>query len=183
MEMNLSDSNTSIIQSEEKEVKEETTENTRIYGIDPGNLKDPEEIKSMSELDLYLMIESMGAFIWRCNHDMADNRMEYVDLTEYNYAQEILVYQTTRFGVELAEPEMGKHIEPTESYYAWYKFYSNHFRYTLTDEEWDAFQDARRNGEDVSQYMPAGDWRDSLKKEETQETGTNEEKPVSKALK
>ena len=156
---------------ETEQEKEDRIKNTRIYGIDPGCLKDPEKIKNLNEVDLYLMIDSFGGHIWRLRHEMSHGRIEYFDLTEYQYALEFMVYQTKKFGVELEEPAIDKHITPTPSYNAWYKFYSNHFRYTLTDEEWNAFQNAQKNNEDVSQFMPEGNWKDLI------------EKPAQKTLK
>ena len=92
-------------------------------------------------------------------------------LLEEQYALEYIVYQTTKFGVELPAPEIDKHITATPSYNAWYKFYSNHFKDILTDEQWNAFQQAQRNGQDASAFMPSRHWTDLL------------EKPVQKSLK
>ena len=39
-----------------------------------------------------------------------------------------LVYQTTKFGVDIPEPEIDKHIAKTPSYTAWYNFYANNLR-------------------------------------------------------
>ena len=98
---------------------------------------------------------------------MAYGRIPVFDLTEEQYALEYMVYQTTKFGVELPAPEIDKHITATPSYNAWYKFYNDHFHYTLTDEQWNAFQDAQANGLDTSEFMPSGHWTDSLEKGKT----------------
>ncbi len=153
---------------ESEEEKENRIKNARIYGIDPGCC-DPEKIKNLSELDLYFQIDAMGAHLWYCRHEMSHGRIEQIDLTEEEYAIEYMVYQTTKFGVELPEPEIDKHVTATPSYNAWYKFYSNHFKNVLSDEEWHAFQRARENGEDISAYMPTGNWQDLLEKS-TQKT-------------
>ena len=100
--------------------------------------------------------------LWRLNHDMADGRIEEVDTTDIQYGLEYLVNKTRKFGVELPEPEAGKHLEPTESYLTWFKFFHDHFHYWLTDEEWKNYQKARKNKEDVSAYMPQGSWKDLL---------------------
>ena len=144
--------------------KEERIKNARIYGIDPGCIKDVETINNLSEVDLYFMIDAMGGHIWRCKHDMAHGRIPEFDLTEEQYALEYMVYQTTKFGVELPEPEMDKHITATPSYKAWYKFYDDHFKNTLTDEQWKAFQRAQESGQDTSAFMPSGHWTDLLEK-------------------
>lgn len=156
---------------ESEQEKEDRIKNARIYGIDPGSIKDVERINNLSEVDLYFAIDAMGGHIWRCRHDMAHGRIPEIDLTEEQYALEYMVYQTTKFGVELPTPEIDKHITSTPSYNAWYKFYSSHFKDVLTDEQWNAFQRAQRNGQDTSAFMPTGHWTDLL------------EKPVQKTLK
>ena len=149
---------------ESKQEKEDRTKNTRIYGIDPGCISNVEKINNLSEVDLYFAIDVLGEHIWRSNHDMAYGRIPEFDLTEEQYALEYLVYQTTKFGVELPDPEIDKHITATPSYNAWYKFYADHFKYTLTDEQWDAFQLAQIEGKDTSMFMPSGHWTDLLEK-------------------
>lgn len=149
---------------ETKEEQEERIKNARIYGIDTGSIQDVETINNLGEVDLFFQIYSLGHHIWRCNHDMAHGRIPQIDLTEEQYALEYMVYLTTKFGVELAEPEIDQHIRATESYNAWYQFYSNHFNYTLTNDEWKEFMTLKEAGEDVSAYMPKGDWRDLLPK-------------------
>lgn len=156
---------------ESEKEKEERIKNARIYGIDPGSIQDVERINNLSEVDLYFMIDDMDAHIWRCKHDMAHGIIPEIDLTEEQYALEYMVYQTTKFGVELPKPEIDKHITATPSYNAWYKFYSNHFKDVLTDEQWNAFQQAQREGQDTSAFMPSGHWTDLL------------EEPVQKNLK
>lgn len=150
---------------ESEEEKQEILKSIRIFGIDKGSIKDVEKINNLSEVDLFLAIEGLGGHIWRCMHDMSHGRIEKIDLTEERYALEYMVYQTTKFGVELPEPQPYKHIEKTDSYNAWYQFYRTHFKETLSKEEWDAFVIAKKSGMDVSQFMPTGDWRDLLKKE------------------
>lgn len=156
---------------ESEQEKADRIKNARIYGIDPGSIQDAEKINNLSEVDLYFAIDAMGGHIWRCRHDMSHGRIPEIDLTEEQYALEYMVYQTTKFGVELPAPEIDKHITATPSYNAWYKFYSSHFKDVLTDEQWNAFQQAQRNGQDTSAFMPSGHWTDLL------------EKPVQKTLK
>lgn len=149
---------------ESEQEKADRINNARIYGIDPGSIQDVEKINNLSEVDLYFAIDAMGAHIWRCKHDMAHGRIPEIDLTEEQYALEYMVYQTTKFGVELPTPEIDKHITATPSYNAWYKFYSSHFKDVLTDEQWNAFQQAQRDGQDTSSFMPSGHWTDLLEK-------------------
>ncbi len=153
---------------ESAQEKEERIKNARIYGIDQGCC-DPEEIKNLSELDLYFQIDAMSAYLWRCHHEMDHGRIEQIDLTEEQYAFEYMVYQTTKFGVEIPEPRLDKHITVTPSYHAWHQFYSNHFK-SLSTEEWNAFQEAYRNGEDISEYMPTGSWKNLSDQQPKQKT-------------
>lgn len=156
---------------ESEQEKEERIKNARIYGVDPGCIKDVEAIKNLSEIDLYFGIDALGGYIWRCEHEMYHSRMPKTDLTEEKYALEYMIYQTTKFGVEIPEPTIDKHISNTPSYNAWYQFYSNHFKKTLTDEQWQAFKQARNNGQDITTFMPSGHWKDLM------------EQPVQKSLK
>lgn len=152
---------------ESEQEKEERIKNARIYGIDPGCIKDVEMINSLSEVDLYFMIDALGERIWRCKHYMAHGRIPEIDLTEEQFALEYMIYQTTKFGVELPKPEIDKHINVTPSYRAWYKFYENHFKCTFTDEQWKEFQRAQESGQDTSAFMPSGKWTDLLEKPAT----------------
>ena len=165
---------------ESQEEKEKRTKTTRIYGKDPGSIQDVERIINLSEVELFLAIDGLGGHIWQCNHDMAHGRIPKIDLTEEQFALEFLVYQTTKFGVELAEPEIDKHILPTPSYQAWYNFYSNHFKNVLTDEEWNTFMQALNNGQDTSAFMPSGKWQDLLVQDQPKNlTNTPNNKPLN----
>jgi len=147
---------------ESEQEKENRMKKARIYGIDPGSIQDVERINNLSEVDLFFAIDAIGSHIWKCKHDMAHGRIPEIDLTEEQYALEYMVYQTTKFGVELPTPQIDKHIIATPSYSAWYEFYSRHFKNALTDEQWQAFQQAQKNGQDTSIFMPSGHWTDLL---------------------
>lgn len=133
-----------------------------IYGIYPGSIENTKQIDDLSEIDLYFAIDGLGYHIWYCNHQMAHDRIPRVDLTEEQYALEYLVYQTRKFGVELPEAEEGKHIQTTESYNAWYRFYNNHFNNVLTKKQFDEFQHKKIENQNVDEFMPQGNWRDLL---------------------
>ena len=158
---------------ESEKEKNERIKNARIYGIDPGCIKDVEEINNLNEIDLYFMIDAIGGHIWRCRHDMAHGRIPEVDLTEETYALEYLVYQTTKFGVKLDEPTIDQHITATPSYRAWYEFYNNHFKHVLTDKQWNDYQNAKKSGQDTSEFMPIGNWADLLEKDPQKNKETN----------
>ena len=148
---------------ENEQEKADRIASARIYGIDPGSIKDTKLFEKMEEIDLYFAIDAMGGHIWRCKHDMSHGRIPKIDLTEEEYALEYMVYQTTRFGVtDFPSPEIDEHIPRTMLYDVWYKFYDNHFKNVLTDEQWNAFQYARKNDQDVSSFMPVGHWQDAV---------------------
>ena len=140
--------------------------NEPTYGIYPGIIKDPGRINNLGEVELYFAIDYLGGYIWQCTHNMADGGMPEIDLTEEQYALEYLVYQTKKFGVELPNPEKGKHITPTPSYWAWFRFYDTHFKNVLTNEQWDAFLEATYNNKDTSEFMPSGHWTDLLERKQ-----------------
>lgn len=141
-----------------------TNDDDRIYGIDKGNIVDTELYKTMSEIDLFFNIEAAIFYIFNCGRLSSHGLMPKVDLTEEQYALEYMVYQTTRFGVELTNPQKGMHIETTPSYDAWYSFYSTYFNETLNENQLKVFQKEKAEGKDVSKYMPKGNWKDSLEK-------------------
>ena len=134
----------------------------RIYGLDPGSIENLEQINNLSELDLYFAIDGLGYHIWYCIHAMSHDRIPKVDLTEEQYALEYLVYQTRKFGVELPDAVEGKHIERTQSYDAWYRFYHNHFNNVLTKQQFEELQYKKINGENIDEFMPQGSWKDLL---------------------
>lgn len=126
----------------------------RIYGLDPGCIENILSFNMMDEVDLYFQIEALSKYILKY--------YQKKDLTEEQYALEYMVYQTTKFGVELPEPVLGEHIAVTPSYNAWYGFYFNHFK-KLSKEELDSYKLARKKGKDVSKFLPKGKWDESLK--------------------
>lgn len=146
---------------EDDEVREEVGANTRIYGIDPGNLPYPEEIISQKELELYLRIDSLATVIFRLQNDVKDND-DPDNLTEYQYALEFCMYQTRKFGVELPNAEIDKHVLRTESYNKWTSFWHNHFINVLSSEEKWACNQAWKNGEDISRFLPNVNWQETL---------------------
>lgn len=159
---------------ETEEEKAEKIKNAKIYGIYPGCLKDLDAVAKLNELELFVNVECLGGHIWWCNHQMNCGRIEPIDLTEEQYALEYLVYQTTKFGVELAEPTLDKHVQKTPSYMAWYQFWYNHYQ-SLSNLDIAEYQAARQQGEDTSKFMPKGSWKDSFN-----ESNGDQEKPAQK---
>jgi hypothetical protein len=134
------------------------------YGkYDGGMLENPSCVTTCSEQELYFYINTLGGMLWRLNHDMAHGRIEKnLDLSPYFYAIEYCVMHTTRFGVEIEEPKAGEHVKPTVSYLAWFCWWDNYFQNTLSQEEYEIYRHKVHKGEDVSQFRPAGDWRNNV---------------------
>lgn len=131
---------------------------------DGGLLSDSSCVLTCTEQQLYFYINAFGGMIWRLKHDMAHGRIkEEIDLTPYQYAIEYCVMHTPRFGVEIEEPKEGEHVKTTKSYWAWFKWWDEYFQRTLSQEEYDDYMNKVRNGEDISQFRPKGDWHDLLK--------------------
>ena len=95
---------------------------------------------------------------------MREGIIPETNLTEEQYALDYMIYQTNRFGTKITIPKAGKQIILTPAYNAWYGFYSDYFNLVLSDEEWKAFLNARRNNQDVSAFLPSGKWQDTLEK-------------------
>lgn len=130
---------------------------------DGGIFEDPSCVTTCTEQELYFFINTFGGMIWRLNHDMADGRIEEkLDLTPYQYAIEYCVMRTPRFGVKIDEPKEGEHVKETASYLAWFRWWNEYFQRTLTKEEYEDYRRKADKGEDVSQFRPAGDWRDNV---------------------
>ena len=102
----------------------------------------PESIEKIDEIDIWNKIDNLGgAIFWD------------------------LVYSTRRFGVEFSrEPSATEHVERSESYNAWFRFWHDHFE-SMSPEVYDQFVDDKCAGKDISKYMPTGSWKDSLEEQ------------------
>lgn len=134
-------------------LKKENKEH-KIYGIYPDNIQNVNEVNNFDEVSLYLTIDSLNTYIKKCEIDIENGDMPFIDLSEEKYALEYLIYQTTKFGVILPTPSYDKHIIITDSFNNWFNFYNNHFKNVLTKDEWNSFLMKRENGQDTSMYMP-----------------------------
>lgn len=90
------------------------------------------------EIMLYFMIDSLGGFIWRMNHDMADMRIPVEqhagidkDLANVQKQIEFAVDHTTRFG--LKEPRNSEG-HATEEYSRWFGRWDGYVK-SLSDEK------------------------------------------------
>lgn len=136
----------------------EHTEAVRIYGIHPGVFTG--DVTTLDEIDFWMLIDSVGGYLWWHRHHASDGRIPYVDLTEHQCAQEYLVYHLCKkIGIEVPEPTAGMHVLPSTEYMEWFTFYNNHFRHVLSDEKWDKFLKIKDSGDDISKYLPKGSWK------------------------
>ncbi len=147
----------------------------RIPGLDPGCI-DPKSVVNISEGKLYLMISGMHTYIAELQEKMIHGLMPKRDLTEELLGAEYLIYQTRRFGVELDEPDVDKHIAPTPSYLFFMNFYAWHFEEVLSRKERYALAVAIKKGEDISAFLPSGSWLDHYNKEHDDDTTANQKR-------
>ena len=136
----------------------------RIWGI-YNTFDNPEAFKTLGEIDIWKKIDNLGGSIFWAIHD-ADKpwtaNTPLKDLIDAQYNLEYLVYSTRRFGVEFSkEPSTYEHVERSESYNVWFRFWHNHFE-SMTPEIYNQFVDDKLRGKDISKYMPSGSWKDLL---------------------
>ena len=138
-------------------------ESKKIYGIYPGSLTNVNEIDNLSEIDLYLNIYGLGNLIWKCHLDMGTKKIPSIKLDEETYALEYMINQTKKFGVDLPEPEEGKHLSITSSYIDWYTYYTKHFIDNMSAEDFETFMERRKQGLSTDEYMPKELWSENHK--------------------
>lgn len=127
-----------------------------------------EAIERGPEIMTYMLIDHIGAFTWRMNHDMAHGRIPEEehgpidqDIEAAVKEQQRLVRSLTRFGVNTP---LDENNHPTEEYWKWYRWWSNWHKNTLTDEEWnemDVVLSMDMTQEQIEKYRPEGSWNDS----------------------
>lgn len=143
----------------------------RIYGLDTGGY-DPQKVAAMADWELFLEYYSITLVAWRMNHDtVRDYSRGYVSEDEYKsvakelerlqYPIEYLLYTISkRNDIEVNEPTAGKHISPNrEVFMRWYRFYDDYSMHKISDKAWSDFEQKRKDGADISEYLPEGDWR------------------------
>lgn len=132
-----------------------------------NTFENPEKFDELDEIDIWKKIDNLGGTIFWARHDAgkpwAANVSEQ-DLIIAQYNLEYLVYYTRKFGVEFSrEPSATEHVEKSESYKLWFRFWNNHFQ-SMPIGVYNQFVDDKSNGKDISKYMPSGNWKDSLDK-------------------
>ena len=107
----------------------------KIYGIYPGYIKNTQDIEEMGPSELFLYISYLSRYI-NNTMEFVNENVENVDLSEEEYTLDYLIYQTTKFGIDIPEPEFGKRIEITDSFMDWYKIYYKYFKSIMSEEEY-----------------------------------------------
>ena len=130
----------------------------KIYGVYPGSLSNVERINNIDEIDLYLKIDGLTKYILDTHKKISHGELPDLNISEDTYALEYMIYQTTRFGVAIPAPEEGKHVPVTASYIDWFTYYTKHFHDNMDDETFKQFLDDKRQGKDVTSYLPEKTW-------------------------
>ncbi len=132
-----------------------------------NTFNNPAVLDTLDEIDIWKKIDNLGGSIFWAQHDARKPwaaNVSMADLIQAQYNLEYLVYYTRRFGVEFSrEPSETEHVERSESYNAWFRFWHDHFE-SMTPEVYNQFVDDKFSGKDISKYMPSGSWKDSLEK-------------------
>ena len=137
----------------------------KIYGLYPAGLN-PEQIDGLEEYLIYFAINDLGGYIWSINHRHSRRvdiltADELESLKKSQYQLEYLVNKTRKFGVEFSrEPQKGQHVERSESYNKWFKFWNNHFE-KMSNIDFYQFDMKLSKGEDVSEYLPKTKWNEN----------------------
>ena len=154
----------------ENQVKEKTT---RIYGEDMGGYG-LEHMKDAEEWEMFLIYYEITLVAWRIRHDARRDynkgyltEEEFIGMVstyaEMTYPIAYCVYVISKkIGIKVSEPTAGKYIETDrEQFMKWYDFYKKHFVENMSRERFNEFQEKRKAGKDISEYLPKGSWRDS----------------------
>jgi hypothetical protein len=141
-----------MVENEQQEVKE--------FGTYPGYLT-PDAIKALEEgpeVAVYLAITEIGGFMWTLKHDASGRQLKTTpeqdaEFVEAHYALEFVVLKTRRFGVEIADPEPGGHVERTESYNAWFRRWDGYIK-SLSELQWSELTRRLANNDNVLAFQP-----------------------------
>ena len=122
------------------------------------------QCQTFDELRLYFIIDGLGGFIWKTNHDIGHDRIKLtpelqLEILTSRKKVEYAVKQTSRFGVDdLEERETGQVI-PSDKYWKWFRWWDA-WKTNLTDEEWNEVDSISTElDSDLSKYRPEGDWK------------------------
>lgn len=108
-----------------------------------------EKLDTGCEHLLYFMIDGIGGFVWRMEHDLADGRIESTpgieeDLLTMRETQQYATTQLSRVGVEGA---LDENLRPTDVYWKWYKTWDKYIK-GLSDEDFYKLDKLSQDGTD-----------------------------------
>ena len=132
------------------------------------------EAVAADEVGLYFIINAIGAFTWRMNHDLAHARIESTPTIERNLVWmgergALAVDQTVRFGVAspARDPETG---QANPEYWKWYRFWDA-WKKGMTDREWSHFSKVYDVGKETNRadlydgLLPEQKWNEEAPEE------------------
>ena len=157
------DANIETVEGVSKPAAEPVVNQVKISGLYPGSLKGiVDYIDTLDETELFLLLkevrESKRDFLPRIV--ASDNSLEEIEnYSEICSAEEYLIYQTRKFGVDIPEAAEGEKVTgANESFISWYDYFINHFS-KLTKAQIDDFTFKRLAKSDVSMYKPEMSWK------------------------
>ena len=118
------------------------------------------------EAVVYFLIEDLGGFIWRMNHDMADGRIPEKEGAGIDKEIALARTEQRRLCVE-ALPRFGvatpwiEGAGPSDEYWAWYRWW-NAWHKCMPSEQWsevDAALDLEMTDEQIARCRPEGTWK------------------------
>lgn len=133
----------------------------------------PENLYSSSiREDVYLetIAFNYAKLFWYFGGNRSQNTFYKEDNSDedYIYVLEYLVNSARKFGIDLPEPQEGKHIVNAQAI-AWFKFLFDYFYVELDHGQRDTLgkhmDSLLFKGKDISRYMPKGNWKDLLEKD------------------
>ncbi len=114
------------------------------------------KIESCQEIELYFIIDILGAYVWRTNQDLTDGRIENTpeikkSIVEAHENIVTTIGQLARFGIS---PFLEDGKSPTKASRSWFRMWDNYVKNTLTDKEWNDLNAVMSAGGDLSRYRP-----------------------------
>ena len=181
------DSNFSVVKYEYVQENGELIEdvlankvNEKISGIYPGTLQGQQkEIKNMDEANVYLLVrqvidrlDNLSEFYNEHYIELANQELDRLqsEKIEWEYAFDFCLANLARFGVEQHFSIDTKRMEETDTFKAWYQWWSEYFEEIQNDKNlFKLFCDQRKNCLDLKMFRPNGSFNDLLCKKKVKE--------------
>ena len=151
---------------ENKDTEIEKADCAAVYGLDPGVLENTYLHRTMNGLDIYLELMHFERLIADKRQELQEGKITEAifnaQVMQLMLAQQSLAFRTTDLGVEIPEPRVGEQVELTSSYVAFFNFHDDYVKNIMPPEALRDYIRKREAGEDISEYLPEGDWREYL---------------------